>query len=421
MGSTVLRFRSSTLALMLLAVLAFATASDPAAAQATALQPSVLDRVLEQERANRITPVQSNGLGGFFRSIFGAPRRNIRRQREIRRQRQLRMQRQQQRRPREPVVQAVPKDENARVVTVFGDSLASGLGQGLVASFAQEKSVRVETKFKSSSGLARDDYYDWPAQISAHLDDPATTTDVAVMLIGMNDRQEIQAGNYSFRSDGWVREYEARIARVARLFRERGIPLVWVGIPPMKSESLSADVLFFNQLYRNNSDLTGHRYVDTWLGFVDENGRYARSGPDITGQIRRLRADNGIQFTKAGYRKLAFYTERPLRRILGTGNLLALPGDREVPILSPQETGIGPVVTLTGATTVRAVPRLAGGPDDDLPKREDSAYHEVLVEGERLPVIAGELLGGDQSDDSETPAPPTARAAGTPIPRATQQ
>jgi hypothetical protein len=419
MGPTVVRFRNSTLALMVLALFALCSVSSQAAAQATAIQPSVLDRVLEQERANRITPVQNNGLGGFFRSIFGAPRRNVRRQREIRRQRQLRRQRPRQQRA--PVVQAVPKDENARVVTVFGDSLAAGLGEGLVASFAKEPTVRVETRFKGSSGLARDDYYDWPAQITAHLDDASKTTDVAVVLIGMNDRQEIKSGNYAFRSDGWVREYEARITRVARLFRERGIPLVWVGVPPMKSESLSADVLFFNQLYRNSADLAGHRYVDTWLGFVDENGRYARSGPDITGQIRRLRADNGIQFTKAGYRKLAFYTERPLRRILGTNNLLALPGDREVPILSPQETGIGPVVSLTGAAA-RSVPQLAGGPDDELPKRTDSAYHEVLVEGERLPVIAGQLLGGGgDADDESTPPPPTARAAGTPIPQATQQ
>jgi hypothetical protein len=418
MGPTVLRIRSSALALMVLALFGFCSFSAPAAAQATAIQPSVLDRVLEQERANRLTPVQSNGLGGFFRSIFGAPRRNTRRQRELRRQRQIRRQGQQ--RQRVPVVQAVPKDENARVVTVFGDSLAAGLGDGLVASFAKEPTVRVETRFKGSSGLARDDYYDWPAQITAHLDDASKTTDVAVVLMGMNDQQEIKSGNYAFRSDGWVREYEARITRIARLFRERGIPLVWVGIPPMNSESLSADVLFFNQLYRNNADLAGHRYVDTWLGFVDENGRYTRSGPDITGQIRRLRTENGIQFTKAGYRKLAFYTERPLRRILGTNNLLALPGDREVPILSPQETGIGPVVSLTGAAA-RSVPQLAGGPDDELPKRTDSAYHKVLVEGERLPVIAGELLGGDDSEGENTPPQPTARAAGTPLPQATQQ
>jgi hypothetical protein len=99
-----------------------------------------------------------------------------------------------------------------------------------------------------------------------------------------------------------------------------------------------------------------------------------------------------------------------------------LPGDREVPILSPQETGIGPVVRLSPALQREAVPQLAGGPDDDLPKREDSAYHEVLVEGERLPVIAGQLLGGGgDADDESTPPPPTARAAGTPIPQATQQ
>jgi hypothetical protein len=46
-------------------------------------------------------------------------------------------------------------------------------------------------------------------------------------------------------------------------------------------------------------------FVDVWDGFVDEDGRYAQSGPDYEGQIRRLRSGDGVHFTEAGTRKLA--------------------------------------------------------------------------------------------------------------------
>ena len=40
--------------------------------------------------------------------------------------------------------------------------------------------------------------------------------------------------------------------------------------------------------------------MDIWDGFVDENGAYVSTGPDINGQPARLRAGDGINLTKAG-------------------------------------------------------------------------------------------------------------------------
>ena len=39
-------------------------------------------------------------------------------------------------------------------------------------------------------------------------------------------------------------------------------------------------------------------------------------GPDFEGQIRRLRAGDGVHFTRAGARKLAHYVEREIRRVM---------------------------------------------------------------------------------------------------------
>ena len=67
-------------------------------------------------------------------------------------------------------------------------------------------------------------------------------------------------------------------------------------------------------------------YVDVWDGFVDEAGRFTPQGPDFQGQIRQLRANDGVYFTKAGARKLAHYVEREIERHLA---------NRAVPVALP--------------------------------------------------------------------------------------
>src|SRR4029077_11729496 len=53
-------------------------------------------------------------------------------------------------------------------------------------------------------------------------------------------------------------------------------------------------------------------------------------GPDFEGQIRRLRAGDGVHFTKAGAVKLAHYVEHDLRRVMSNRPVpVALPGTAE--------------------------------------------------------------------------------------------
>jgi uncharacterized protein len=94
------------------------------------------------------------------------------------------------------------------------------------------------------------------------------------------------------------------------------IPLLWVGLPIMKSESLSADALAFNEFYRAYAEKAGASYLDIWEVFANESGQYTPVGPDINGQNVRLCAADGVHFTKAGARKLAHFVEPVIRRNL---------------------------------------------------------------------------------------------------------
>jgi hypothetical protein len=254
-------------------------------------------------------------------------------------------------------------------VAILGDSLGQMLAQGLSEAFENRPEVAILRKAKENSGLVRDDFFDW-TQATRDMLASGEKIDFAVMLIGSNDRQTLRDANGSFepRSPEWQAAYTQRIETIAAMFRDKKIPLVWVGLPILRSERLSADALAFNEFYRAYAEKAGATYIDIWEAFADEAGQYSAIGPDINGQNVRLRAADGIHFTKAGARKLAHFVEPEIRRNLDEvqpntaptpnlanvpnpddagrpSNLPALPGSEAPPAPRPVA---GPILPLTG-------------------------------------------------------------------------
>lgn len=193
---------------------------------------------------------------------------------------------------------AVQKLADARKILIVGDFLASGLGDGLTAAFETSPGVVVEARGNVSSGLVRDDYYDWPEQLPKMIDElkPA----MVVVMIGANDRQQMvtDTAKEKFRTDGWFSEYRRRVLSFGKEVTARKIPLLWVGLPAFESDSMTADAVQMNQLYRNQVESIGGEFVDIWDGFVDENGNFIVTGSDVNGQQVRLRTSDGINLTQ---------------------------------------------------------------------------------------------------------------------------
>jgi hypothetical protein len=219
--------------------------------------------------------------------------------------------------PAIPDIVAVDKQPDARVILVIGDFLASGLAEGLTETFAQNASVRVLDRAKGSSGFVRDDVVDWPNEINtlADTEKPAAI----VIMLGSNDRQQmlVDGKRQALSSEPWVAAYEARTEALAMAIKAKNIPFVWVSMPPFKSSKMSSDMLAFNDIYKTAAMSGGGEFVDIWDGFADENGAFVSTGPDVSGQPARLRSGDGINLTTAGKAKVAFYSEKPLRKLLG--------------------------------------------------------------------------------------------------------
>ncbi|PDT47847.1 DUF459 domain-containing protein [Sinorhizobium fredii] len=216
-----------------------------------------------------------------------------------------------------PPAPVVEKSPNAKKVLVVGDFVAGSLGDGLKTAFEMTPGIVVETRANGSSGLVRDDYFNWPGSLPGYTAELKPS--VIIVSLGANDRQAMRIGETkeTFRTDLWTTEYRKRVNALAALARQDNLPLLWVGMPPFQSTAMTADMVTFNGIYLEEVEKVGGQFIDIWDGFVDEEGKFVLTGSDINGQQVRLRGSDGINLTKAGKRKLAFYVEKDIRKLLG--------------------------------------------------------------------------------------------------------
>ena len=207
---------------------------------------------------------------------------------------------------------AVSAPAKKPVVEVFGDRLGTFLAQGLSETNA---SVAVVTATADDAVISGPSYGEWLRSLHDILARPAKP-DVAVMMVGERDHGALVDGAARLEpgTPAWTAAYGARIDAVAKLFADAHVPLVWIGLPPVRSQDGSADASRIDGLLRDRAAADGVRFVDIWSGFIDDRGRYSPDGPDSEGNAARLRRGDG--FTPAGMRKLASYASPGIGRLL---------------------------------------------------------------------------------------------------------
>ena len=346
-------------------------------------------------------------------------------------------------------------------IIVMGDLMADWLAYGLEEAFAEAPEISVVGKVQPLSRLVdnagRQDptgYINWPAAARDILaKEPAT---FIVMMIGLADRDAIRvpetaqpapkpgakpeswepdkagqpdaastskpskpsencgsaetaadqgaadprapAVSYDFKTEKWAELYGKRIDETIAALKSKGVPVFWVGLPPLLGARSTADMQYLDNLFRIHAEKAGISYIDVWDGFADDAGRFTMQGPDYDGQIRGLRTPDGVYFTPAGARKLALYVEREIRRALTPKGRVAVPLPRE-PLLQPPVASLsrgggtprplaGPVIPLNASVEPSKSEELLGAAT---PKQTvaDAVANRVLVNGDPMPAPAG--------------------------------
>jgi hypothetical protein len=195
-----------------------------------------------------------------------------------------------------------PLPQNRIRVAVVGDSLAAGIGYYAERVF-KPFWVNVTKQGRISTGLARPDYFNWPAQMQLITD--KYRPDLTIVMLGENDRQSLQAPggglDTQIGTPDWPVNYQARVERFARIATSAGGHVVWVGLPVVRDADANAFNQKLNGIFAAVADrLPNVAFFDTAAAFSTPNGSYTayyRDGNKIT----LIRADDGIHFNADGY------------------------------------------------------------------------------------------------------------------------
>ena len=222
---------------------------------------------------------------------------------------------------------ATPKkvDAGATRLAVVGDSLAQDLWFGVQRHFRKSKDVKVVRFTKSASGLVRDDNYDWNKKLKRFI--RKENFDIAVVVFGGNDRQEIRLKGKRLPRFGepWTAEYGNRVDRIIELLKSEADTIFWVGLPVVRSGRMEKDYKKLYKIYRARAAASGIQYVDIWHLFRDEDGEYTSFGPDLRGVKRRLRQDDGLHFTLPGQGRFADEVVKIMRKTVQLSHLPTYP------------------------------------------------------------------------------------------------
>ena len=198
-------------------------------------------------------------------------------------------------------------DEPTSVATivVFGDSQAAGLARGLQRVLINEARYRVLNRTHPGASFAHAES-EWLAPIQHFV--AGEKADIAIVLFGGNDRIDMREASdryLRFGTDAWRDVYTDRVERVLENLASRGLKIIWCGNPIARSAKYSTDMEYINKIYEAEAARFGAQFLPLWSAVVDDQGGYTAYGKDRDGVTERLRADDGIHFTAAGYELIA--------------------------------------------------------------------------------------------------------------------
>jgi len=201
-------------------------------------------------------------------------------------------------------------------VYIAGDSFVDWLGYDMADYGKRDGYLTTRLDSKISSGLARPDYFDWPARITqAMAGDPPP--EAVIFFVGANDYADmrVESGSLSRGTPGWAAEYGRRAANVMDIVGRGGAQLYWVGQPIMRDTARSKVAADINTVVTAEAAKRPWvHYIDTWSMFMDANGNYTALLPDTSGEQVQVRQEEGIHLTRTGTRWVSEVVYKAIRR-----------------------------------------------------------------------------------------------------------
>lgn len=209
-----------------------------------------------------------------------------------------------------PRIAAVPAGGTRRVALAGDSMMAVGLSSTLLREAPKYKDLELVKTFKSGTGLARPEVFDWQSEYPAMLKSAMAADEkpeVVVVAIGANDGQGfVEDGvTYPFGTAAWQAIYERRVQAFLAMLEADGATVVWIGLPPMKSDAYDARIAMVNRIDYAVVSASPKAVWFSSAGLLgDAKGHFQDYG-QVRGAMTRLRQADGIHLSDDGATLLA--------------------------------------------------------------------------------------------------------------------
>ena len=213
-----------------------------------------------------------------------------------------------------PVKEVVaPSAANPAEVLILGDSDAGTFGPYLKSLLDGYGMAATSLDYKVSSGLARPDFFDWPARMREVV--PQINPDIVIATFGGNDAQGLRNLDESWAVERepsaddteWREEYGRRVGDAMDYLSDGNRTLIWVGIPNDNNPEVTARLKVQDEVVRAEAAKRPKVvFIDTWKRFSGRNGGWAEFVVDPRdGDGKDVRADDGFHLNQNGAEILA--------------------------------------------------------------------------------------------------------------------
>jgi hypothetical protein len=195
-------------------------------------------------------------------------------------------------------------DDVMKTIVVFGDSQAQGIAGGLQRVLLDDPRYKVLNRSHPGAALVHSDT-EWLAPVVNFV--AKDKAQIAIVMFGANDRLDMRdEGSYvHFRTDAWRDTYAKRADKILTALTGAGLKVIWCGNPIARSPTYSDDMKYINDIYATEVAKFGGEFLPLWTIIADNQGQFTAYGPDRSGVTERMRNDDGIHFTAAGYEIIA--------------------------------------------------------------------------------------------------------------------
>lgn len=241
-----------------------------------------------------------------------------------------------------------------------GDSLGEYIGSELLNKVAEPDLSVVELDFAISTGIARPDYFDWPARFSEVMQ-RQDRPNVVVFMVGGNDDQDLRVDGERIvvGTPEWQAAYRERVATMMDIAAYPDVQMLWVNLPPMRDGRRQTISLEINLALAAEADLRSWvQVIDIVDMFTGPNGGYEQfiDAPDGSA-TRKARANDGVHITRSAsgwvaelvWATVATQWEFDFLTPLTTMPPTTVPSITEVPLTTTPDGNPGPPTVEDGS------------------------------------------------------------------------